>query len=244
MHGSITAGIIIIGDEILSGKVRDSNSYYLASELRDLGVIVRQISVIADDIETVGREVAEFSNRYDYVFTSGGVGPTHDDITMAGIAKGFGVNLVEHEGIKEILHSRCKDHINDSILKMTEVPEGTEIDFHDNMRFPVVTFKNIYIFPGIPEYMQSKFSMIKEKFRSSVFYLKRLYLNCHESHIAAILNEVVKKYSEVDFGSYPVLGQQDYMVIVTAETKSEESLNTALDELLEKLPEHVLVRVE
>ena len=239
-----TSGIIIIGNEILSGKVRDVNSFYLVCELRDLGVDVKRISVIPDEVGTIGKEVAEFSAQYDYVFTSGGVGPTHDDVTMAGIAKGFGVNLVEHEGIKKILYARYKDLLNSSVLKMTEVPEGSEVDFRDNMRFPVVSFKNVIIFPGIPEYMQNKFSMIKERFRSSIFHLKRLYLNCHESNIAEILNGVVEKYRDVIFGSYPVLGKPDYRVIVTAETKSEDSLKTALRELIDKLPEDVLVRVE
>lgn len=244
MQNSKTAGIIIIGNEILTGKVRDINSFYLVCELRDLGVEVKRISVIPDDIEIIGREVAAFSGRYDYVFTSGGVGPTHDDVTMAGIASGFGVTLISHEGIKEILYSRYKDLVNDSVLKMTEVPAGSEIEYHENMRFPVVSFKNVVIFPGIPEYMQNKFTIIKEKFRSSVFHLKRLYLNCHESNIAEILNRVVEKYKDVTFGSYPVLGKPDFKVIITAETKSEELLKTALDELIDRLPGEFLVRVE
>jgi len=244
MENSKTAGIIIIGNEILSGKVRDINSFYLVCELRDLGVEVKRISVIPDEIEIIGREVVAFSGMYDYVFTSGGVGPTHDDVTMAGIARGFGVNLVSHEGLKRILYSRYKDMVNSSVLKMTEVPEGSEIDYHENMRFPVVSFKNISIFPGIPEYMQNKFSIIKERFRSSVFYLKRLYLNCHESNIAETLNRVVEKYKDVTFGSYPVLGKPDFKVIITAETKSEELLNTALNELIDRLPGDLLVRVE
>jgi FAD synthetase len=244
MENSKTAGIIIIGNEILSGKVRDINSFYLVCELRDLGVEVKRISVIPDEIDIIGREVVAFSGMYDYVFTSGGVGPTHDDVTMAGIAKGFGVDLVSHEGIKEILYTRYKDMVNSSVLKMTEVPEGSDIDYHEKMRFPVVSFKNIIIFPGIPEYMQKKFSIIKEKFRSSVFYLKRLYLNCHESNIAEILSRVVEKYKDVTFGSYPVLGKPDFKVIITAETKSEELLNTALKELIDRLPGDLLVRVE
>ena len=244
MKSSKTAGIVIIGNEILSGKVRDINSFYLASELRDLGVDVKRISVIPDEIHIIGREVAGLSAKYDYVFTSGGVGPTHDDVTMAGIAEGFGVGLVEHEEIKKILYSKYKDMINSSVLKMTEVPEGSGIEFHENMRFPVVTFKNIFIFPGIPEYMQNKFAMIKERFRSSVFYLKRLYLNCHESVIAEMLHSVVGKYNNVTFGSYPVLGKSDFRVIITAETKSEELLKTAMDDLLGRLPKNVLVRVE
>lgn len=239
-----TAGIIIIGNEILSGKVRDDNSYYLACELRTLGVDVKRISVIPDDVETIGREALEFSKRYDHVFTSGGVGPTHDDVTMAGIAKGFGINLVEHPAIKSFLASKYNNLVNYAVLKMTMIPEGSEVVFRENMRYPVVSFKNIYIFPGIPEYMKNKFSMIKEKFRASAFNLKRLYLNCHEAHVAEILNTAVNKNKDVSFGSYPVLGKPDYRIIITAESKSHETLNRALEDLIKKLPENVLVRVE
>jgi molybdopterin-biosynthesis enzyme MoeA-like protein len=127
---------------------------------------------------------------------------------------------------------------------MAEVPEGSEIEFQEQMRFPIVSFRNIYIFPGIPEYLENKFAVLREKFRTSVFYLKRIYLNCHESSIAAVLTNVDGKYRDVSIGSYPVLGQPDFRVIVTAETKFEGSLNKAVDELIHALPENVLVRVE
>jgi len=239
-----TAGIIIIGNEILSGKVRDANSFYLASELRTLGVDVRRISVIPDEIEVIGGEVVDFSGRYDYVFTSGGVGPTHDDVTMAGIAEGFGVNLAENSEIREFLCSRYKSDLNSAIIKMTMVPEGSKVTCSGNMRFPVIAFKNIYIFPGIPEYLRNKFPLIREMFRSQAFNLKRLYLNCHEADIAEILNKVVEEHKDVAFGSYPVLGEPDYRVIITAESRFHDHLNKSLDELLERLPEEIIVRIE
>lgn len=239
-----TAGIIIIGNEILSGKVRDSNSFYLASELRSLGVDVMRISVIPDDIELIGIEAVGFSKRYDLVLTSGGVGPTHDDVTMAGIAKGFGVNLIRNPELEKRFLLRYGDSINDAIMKMADVPEGTAvIDLGDNS-FPLITFGNIYIFPGIPEYLRKKFSAIKERFRSASFYLKRLFLNANESDIAAILNAVVAANLEVTFGSYPVLGNPEYQIIVTAESRSEDALHKALDELLSRLPKGIIVRIE
>ncbi len=239
-----TAGIIIIGDEILSGKVHDVNSYFLAQELRSLGVDVKRISVISDDVETIGREVVEFSNKYDYVFTSGGVGPTHDDVTMAGIANGFNVALIEHPEIKNILLSKYSKLINSAVMKMTMVPEGSEIDFSENLRFPVISFKNVFIFPGIPEYIKNKFHFIREKFRSSVFHLKKIYLKCYESDIAEHLNSAVENNKDVSFGSYPALGQPDYNVMITVEGKSESAFKEALDELLQKIPDECLVRVE
>jgi molybdenum cofactor synthesis domain-containing protein len=239
-----TAGIIIIGNEILSGKVRDSNSFYLASELRDLGVSVMRISVIPDEIETIGREASLFSKSYDYVFTSGGVGPTHDDITMAGIAQGFAVGLVSHPLLEGKFRNRYGECINDAVMKMTEVPDGANLVDLGDKSFPLVSFRNIFIFPGIPEYLKKKFSSIKERFRCSSFYLKRLFLNSDESDIAAILNAVVAGNKEVSFGSYPVVENPEYKIMITIESKSETPLHKAVEELLRKLPGEMVIRIE
>jgi molybdenum cofactor synthesis domain-containing protein len=243
MKDSKTAGIIIIGNEILSGKVRDSNSFYLLTELRALGVNVRRISVIPDEVEVIGREIREFSERYDYVFTSGGVGPTHDDVTMAGVAKGFGVRLIRHPEILRILSLRYNT-LNDAVLKMSEVPEGSEIIFQEEMRFPVISFRNVFIFPGIPEYLKKKFSMIKERFRCSHFYLRRVFLNAHEVEIADVLSSIVNDNRDVIFGSYPVVDKKEYSLILTAEAKEESALNKALDELMRRIPKDKLMKVE
>jgi len=244
MSEIITAGIIIIGNEILSGKVADVNSHFMACELRELGVDLRRIVVIPDDIDIIGKEVLSFSQKYNYVFTSGGIGPTHDDVTMEGIAGGFGVKLTEHPEIKEILVSKYNDLINDAVLKMTMVPEGSKVDFSENLRFPVVSFKNIFIFPGIPEYLKNKFPLIKEKIRTSAFYLKSVYLNCHESHIAESLNMIVDKHPDVTFGSYPVTGNSEFLIKITADSKSEEHLKKAFEEFLAAISPDIIVKVE
>jgi len=100
---SKTAGIIIIGNEVLSGKTQDTNSHFLCQELRALGVEVQRVAVIPDEIELIGKEAASFSRQFDFVFTTGGVGPTHDDVTMAGIARGFGVRVVRHPELERRL---------------------------------------------------------------------------------------------------------------------------------------------
>ncbi len=129
-------------------------------------------------------------------------------------------------------------------MKMTEVPEGAEIIFHEGMRFPAIMFKNIFIFPGIPEYIKNKFSLIKERFRTSAFYLKRLFLNAHESDIADILSAVVAENADVTIGSYPVVGNCEHKIIITVESKSDEALHIALKSLISKLSDNILVRVE
>jgi FAD synthetase len=239
-----TAGIIIIGNEILSGKVHDSNSFFLVTELRDLGVTVMRISVIPDDVDTIGREVVAFSKQFDYVFTSGGIGPTHDDVTMKGIARGFGVRLINNAALEGTFRTRYGSAVNAAMLKMAEVPEGSGLIELGDKRFPVICFGNIYIFPGIPQYLREKFTSIRDRFRCAAFYLKRIFLNAEESDIAAALNEVVEESREVAFGSYPVLDNPEYRIVVTAESRSEEKLAGAVGKLLQRLPAEKIVRVE
>lgn len=239
-----TAGIIIIGNEILSGKVHDTNSFYLASELRKLGINLMRISVIPDDTEIIGREVSEFSKQYDFVFTSGGVGPTHDDVTMEGIARGFSVERLRHPQLEDYFRSKYGGRLNEAVLKMTEVPEGSEVIDLGDMSFPLVLYKNIFIFPGIPEYLRNKFSLIKERFRSPVFHLRRFFLDAKESDIAEALNAVVAESRDVSFGSYPILGNPEYKIIITAESKSEDALCSAAEKLLLRIPGDVIVRIE
>ena len=239
-----TAGIIVIGNEILSGKVQDINSFYLTSELRALGITVSRISVIPDEVETIGIEAISFSADYDYVFTTGGVGPTHDDVTMAGIADGFGVELISNPSIREALSKKYKYPLNTPMIKMTEVPEGAEVIFGDTMVFPIVMFRNIIIFPGIPEHLKMKFPSIRYRLRAGTFYLKKIFLDTDESEIAEILNRVVSRNSDVMFGSYPITGETGLRVLITVESRSEIALKDAFDELIRNLPFDSIVRTE
>jgi FAD synthetase len=163
---------------------------------------------------------------------------------MEGIAKGFDVELIRHPEFEKYFRSKCWDRMNAAMLKMTKVPEGAEVIELGNMSFPLVLFKNIYIFPGIPEYLRKKFSLIKERFRSSAFHLRRFFLDAKESDIAETLNAVVAENGDVSFGSYPVLGNPEYQIIVTAESKSKDALNRAAAMLLGRLPGDIVSRVE
>lgn len=239
-----SAGIIIIGNEILSGKVMDENSYFLVSELRSVGVDVLRISVIPDDIKTIGEEALLFSKSYDHVFTAGGIGPTHDDVTIEGIAKGFDVEMVFDPKLVEWLNKRYGDSINKAALKMALVPAGADLLYTEANSLPTIFFKNIVIFPGIPSLLRKKFLAIKERFRCSSFFIKRLFIYANESYIADFLTSVAEATPDVAIGSYPIIGNPEYRVIVTVESKSEETLKWAIEELLKLIPERVILKVE
>jgi FAD synthetase len=238
-----TAGIIIIGDEILSGKVQDYNSFFMAQELWSHGVRLCRISIIPDDIDQIGEEVRNFSQRFDYVFTSGGIGPTHDDVTIEGISKAFDINPVVDATLRGILEKK-QGHLSPEQLKMAEVPDGSELVSDDTLSFPLIKFRNIFIFPGIPQLLRKKFVAIEKLFNEPIIYLKKVYLNESESMVAPVLNEIVKRYANVKIGSYPVIDQIEYTVMVTLESLDRESLNAASENLLKTIPDEKLIRVE
>ncbi len=239
-----TAGIIIIGNEVLSGKTQDTNSHFLCQELRSLGVEVRRISVIPDEIELIGKEAAKFSQEFDLVFTTGGVGPTHDDVTMAGIARGFGIRVVRHPELERLLRERHGANINEARLRMAETPEGAELLGEGSLYASVVKLRNIYILPGIPKIMRERFQTIKESFREPPFFLKVIYVKEGEGILASFLNELLKGFPDLLLGSYPVLDNPEYKVKVTLESKDVNYLNRAFQKLLDLLPREAIHRIE
>jgi len=241
---SKTAGIVIIGNEVLSGKTRDTNSHFFCTELRQLGVELQKISTIQDNIEIIGKEVAAFSDRFDYVFTSGGVGPTHDDVTIEGVARGLGVRVVRHPDIERRMRQRLGDQVNEARLRMANVPEGATLLATEAPFAAIVKIRNIYIFPGIPRILEERFHAIKETFRDTPYYLKNVFVRYGEGIIASILNELLVNFPNLMLGSYPVLDLPEYKVKVTLESKDSDYLEQALRALIASLPPDAVHRVD
>ena len=239
-----TAGIIIIGNEILSGKVVDTNSPFLARELRALGVTVRRILTIPDELDDIQAAVTEFHRAYDFVFTSGGVGPTHDDVTMEGVARGLGRKVIRHPAIEGRIREFYKDKANEARLKMSEVPEGTELIVDGRLGFPTIKCENVYILPGIPEILEAKFQAIRERFAASPYFLRVVYTSEGEGAIAEHLNATLVAFPELLLGSYPKIGDPEYAVKLTLESKDQAYVERALAHLLALLPVESVVRTE
>lgn len=240
-----TAGILIIGNEILSGKVVDTNSPWLAAELRSLGVDLQRVLTIPDEIELIAREVMSMSKAFDYVFTSGGIGPTHDDLTMDSVAKAFGRELRLNASMFERLKRAAGGaEPNESTKKMAMIPEGAQIIDAGDLWFPVVIVENVHIFPGIPRLLQKKFHSIRDRFAGVPFHLKRVYVGLWESDIAEILHELLGEFPELMLGSYPRTGDEDHRVLLTLESKDPAYVERAVDSLLGRLPADAVQRVE
>jgi molybdenum cofactor synthesis domain-containing protein len=239
-----TGGILIIGNEILSGKVADTNSTYLCRELRSLGVDVERIVTIPDDVDVIAEEVREMSAAYDFVFTSGGIGPTHDDLTIDGIAKAFGRAIQVSDSIAARIERAQGGKPNESQLKMARIPEGAQLVDAADFWFPVVIVENVHIFPGIPELLRKKFESIQERFRGVPVLLRRVFVKRMESDIAAQLHELLGEFPELMLGSYPRMGEKAYRVLLTLESRDAGYLERALSSLLERLPEDAVYKVE
>ncbi len=230
-----TAGIVVIGNEILSGKTRDENSLYLVSELRQLGVDVRKISVIPDDLNLIAKEVREFSNSYDYVFTTGGVGPTHDDLTMDGVAGAFDRAIHRHPELEAVLRHFYSEDLVDGNLRMADIPEGARLVGAKGLWFPVIAVENVFIFPGVPGILRRKFERIKEMFRDAPFHLREVYLKADEGRIAGILRAVLASFPDLLLGSYPYFDNPTYSIKLTLESKDAAYLEQAHALLLSEL---------
>ena len=239
-----SAGIVVIGNEILSGKVVDSNSAFLARELRKMGVDLRRVTVIPDVLDEIATTVREFHRAFDLVFTSGGVGPTHDDVTIEGIARAFGRRVVRESELEQRLRDFYKEKVNDARLKMSEVPEGAELIYGGTLAFPTIKIENVYILPGIPEILQSKFMAMRERFTATPFHLRIVYTREGEGAIAQFLNDTLRSFPDLLLGSYPKIGDPEYLVKLTLESKDAAYVDRALAHLLRILPDGAVVRTE
>ena len=240
---SKTAGIVVIGNEILSGRTRDDNSTYFLKELWALGVDVRRVSVIPDEIQVIRDEIRSASQNFDYVFSSGGVGPTHDDVTIQGVASAFERKVCPSSELETTLRGYYQDNLTDAMLRMADVPEGASLLGGDQMWFPVIVVENVYIFPGVPEILASKFQDIKERFREDPFFTRDVFLVVEEGHVTDVLNEVLVKFPELLLGSYPTFTNPDYTVKLTLESKSQDYLEGAHRFLLKCLVARSIVPV-
>jgi molybdenum cofactor synthesis domain-containing protein len=239
----VTAAIALIGDELLSGKVEDENARVLIRDLRELGVAMRRLVILPDVVDEIAETVRELAERHTHVFTSGGVGPTHDDLTMDGVARAFGTRVVRHPQLEQLLRAYYKDGSIDRNLRMAEVPEGAELIAGDRPEWPVVAYRNVYILPGVPQIFLRKWNSIRERFRQAPFYLRAVYTTLDEGAMAHHLDRIVAEHPDVQVGSYPKWGEPAYRVKITLEGKAEQAVRAATEALVTLFGSGV-VRVE
>ena len=229
------ASLIIIGNEILSGRTQDKNLSYLANWLNEIGIQLAEVRVIRDEEEIVVETVNYLRSTYDYVFTTGGIGPTHDDITSLCIAKAFGVELEINSGAFGILKEYYKDgELTDARMKMTKMPVGSELIENPVSRAPGFKMDNVFVLAGIPSIMQGMLEGARKHLTvGEVVKSKSIDVFTPESNVADALTDLQNKYSEVEIGSYPFNKDNRFGTSVVMRSSNEEKLKNCESDLKE-----------
>jgi molybdenum cofactor synthesis domain-containing protein len=225
-----TAAGILIGNELLTGKFRDENGEYLIKSLRARGISLGHLVMIPDSLDDIAREVRRCSENYDMVFTSGGVGPTHDDITLEGVARAFDVEVFLHPELVASIKEMGWP-MNYSTRRMASVPQGTVLIRQEGWVYPILQTRNVYILPGVPRIFRFKLEKILEDCDGVPVCAARVFVTERESSIAERLAHIDQEHPEVDIGSYPRFGEKEFRVIVTLESADEGALGRAVAEV-------------
>lgn len=240
-----SAGAVLIGNELLSGKVHESNLVELARMLRALGIKLERVVMIPDDIEVISREVRTLSDSFDVVFTSGGVGPTHDDVTLEGLAKAFGVAARIDPSIEALLRSAYGERCTEGHLRMALVPEGAELATTAEILWPTVVMRNVWVLPGIPEIFRMKLAVVRAWVSGPEPFVSRaVFTKMDEAELKPLLDKVVDEHPEVEVGSYPKWFDPSYKTKLTFDSRNSSQVQAAVDCFISLLPKGEPQRVE
>src|SRR6202035_5713701 len=209
---AVTAAVLVIGDEILSGRTKDKNIGYIDEYLTSLGIELREVRVVGDEEAEIVAAVNALRSRYDYVFTTGGIGPTHDDITAESIAKAFGVAIDYDPRAVKILQERLAQtgaELNEARKRMTRIPAGADLVLNKVSAAPGFWLGNVIVLAGVPGIMQAMLDGVAAKLKTGVRILSEtVRADAREGDIGTPLGEIAKAHPEVAIGSYPFFDEE------------------------------------
>lgn len=227
----VKAGVIIIGNEVLSGRTREANLRFLARALGKLGIRVAEARVVADDEDAIVEAVNACRHRFSYVFTTGGIGPTHDDITAAALAKAFGVPLIRHDDAERRLREHyAAEDLNAARLRMAEVPEGSTLLDNPVSGAPGFQIGNVFVLPGVPRIMQAMFIEFCHFLVGGAPMLSRsITAHALEGTLAGPLASVQARHPGAEIGSYPFVRDGQVGTVLVVRSSDPAALATAAD---------------
>jgi|TARA_B100001964_G_scaffold12454_1_gene13167 molybdenum cofactor synthesis domain-containing protein len=239
---NLTAGIIIIGDEILSGRTKDTNSNFIADKLVKAGIKLEQIRTIQDKQKTITDTVKAFHKSYTYVFTTGGIGPTHDDITSESIAIAFNKEFCFHKEAFKILEEYYpKGELNEGRKKMAKMPSSSELILNPLTVCPGFRIENVFVFPGVPEIMKKMFvNVLKKIKKGNPKKIITINTNLYESLLAEKLSIIQKKNPKCSIGSYPyfnhIANTKGVNIVISSwELKNLDNIASEIEEMISLL---------
>jgi len=233
-----TAGLLLIGDELLSGRTQDKNFPVIARFLGERGIDLNEVRVVSDVEEDIVAAVNALRARYTYVLTTGGIGPTHDDITADAVAKAFGVDIIEHPDAVKSLHGLFAEigvKPNAARMRMARVPDGAELLISEKVRAPGFRIGNVFVMAGVPHIMALMLEMVGQMVEGGEVMLSRsVRIERGEGDLAVPLGEIQNRYDDVSIGSYPFKENDVFGANIVLRCRDEERLNAAFAEV-EKL---------
>lgn len=227
------ACLIIIGNEILSGRTQDENIRFIASALVEIGVALAEVRIIPDITQTIVNTVKSCSEAFDYVFTTGGIGPTHDDITTASIAQAFNLPIIRNSEAEAILEKHYgKENLNAARLKMADIPQGARLIYNPVSAAPGFIIENVYVLAGVPSIMQAMFDNIKGELRGGAKILsKTISIYMTEGLLAEGLTAIQNQFPDVEIGSYPFIKNHRLGTSLVCRCPDEKRIDSCYDTL-------------
>jgi len=223
----IKASLVIIGDEILSGRTEDTNLAYLAKWLGNLGIHLSEVRVVLDDEKEIIESVNTLRKKYDYVFTTGGIGPTHDDITTDSIAKAFGVETrIDDDALEKMKEFLDGKELTEPLLKMLHIPEGGELIYSPATKAPGYKIENVFVMAGIPKIMQGMLEGMYDYLeKGDVVHSRSFDIFVGESFFAEKLEEIQQEFLNIAIGSYPFSRDGKYGATIVLRSIDDSALD-------------------
>lgn len=233
----VTAALLIIGDEILSGRTRDANTAYLGAALNERGIQLSEVRVVPDQESEIVSALLALKDTYDFLFTTGGIGPTHDDITAQSVAVAFGRELWEHPEARDALTDYYGvAGLNAARLKMARVPKGAELIRNVLSAAPGFKIENVFVLAGVPKIMQALFAELAPQLSGGAPLLSEtLTLPVRESQIAELLGKIAADFPDLSIGSYPSVTDDGFCVRLVVRSSAPERLSLCLHEIHHKI---------
>jgi len=241
--GIVTAGLLVIGDEILSGRTKDKNIGFTAEYLTAVGIDLKEVRVVPDEEPEIVAALNAMRVRYTYVFTTGGIGPTHDDITADAIAKAFGVPIDYHPRAVEILRARLAETggvMNEARMRMTRMPAGAELVLNKISAAPGFRIDNVIVMAGIPQIMQAMLEYVAPQLKTGAKMLSEtVRADCREGDIGTELGAIAKAHPDVIIGSYPFMdenrGANAHVVVRSRDPQRLAAVRMAVEAMLKRV---------
>jgi len=238
----VTAAVLVIGDEILSGRTKDKNIGYTAEYLTAIGIDLKEVRVVPDEEPEIVAALNALRARYTYVFTTGGIGPTHDDITADAIAKAFGVSIDYHPQAVEILRARLAQTggvMNEARMRMTRMPAGAELVLNKISAVPGFRIDNVIVMAGIPQIMQAMLDFVTPQLKTGARMLSETVLaDCREGDIGTELGAIARAHPDVIIGSYPFMdarGANAHVVMRARDPKKLAAVKAEVEAMLKQV---------